>query len=940
MAALLVGLVVGLGGLLVEALFTPKPRDTYGSRLSDINVTAVSPGNIIPRIWGTMKVNCQLIFASPLIETMHTHQASKKGGGKGSLFGNTVKNYTFTYSLDVAFSICAGSVYQVQRIYANQKLLWVNPLQAQYAQADFDAAYQAEATRLIDQEGVQLDYAAASAFVFAFNNFNTGEVTLSSPSDAVAYITSHPIIDMTLGTLTPDAPGVTSVIAQLYSGLNDQSQYEAQINRFDNLEIYQGDELQIPNGLLQGYLGSGNAPAFRGCCYFVLTNLQLMDFGNSLPAFSAVVQFSPSSTTSLPQIINDVCYESGLQTGQFDCQSNVDPSTFGGFAVTANTSARQILQDLQKAFPIDCAETGGVLVFSMINKTVTTILDRRDYGAHIDTDPLPTSEEVTRVSEYDLPYRMNFSFQEPARNYSKNTVYFQRSNTPSKAVEDVDVTVGMDRSTAQTTVTNMIVNRMFTRRTYKVMLPRKYIQLDPTDVIQVLSTYQNDDSSYYEEMYCTQVQVGANGIIEATFVDHFYMSPNFIPSQQVGIDSAAVISSVGVTLQEALLALEAAQAAYAKALAAYNANPNSANAAALAAANAALILAEAAYNAALIAANPTQPTTSQTVAFLFDCPLLIDTETDGPGFYAMLMGAFNGWQGGGLYVDTAEQSIATAYGLDSTTTAAGSSWQQIAASQTNVPWGTALDALKPNVTSCYWDRESVIHVFINNGMQLVSASETDMLTQILNATFIGAELVMYANAVDLGNGLWRISNFLRGLRNTEQFINTHTTNENFVRLSSSIARVPTTQADLNVANTMVAISAQTTTESQPSFVFTDTGNSLKPPTVYVYRRFRDADGDVEVDWFPRVRRNGEWDDGSDVTIAPNDTPETYSIDVLTAPNGSVQATYSVTGTLSGAFVYTSAEQTTDFGSPQATIYLAIYEISTIVGRGNGIGVTV
>ena len=53
---------------------------------------------------------------------------------------------------------------------------------------DFDAAYQAEATRLIDEEGVTLDYAACSAFVFAWNNYATGEVTLSSPKDAVDYI--------------------------------------------------------------------------------------------------------------------------------------------------------------------------------------------------------------------------------------------------------------------------------------------------------------------------------------------------------------------------------------------------------------------------------------------------------------------------------------------------------------------------------------------------------------------------------------------------------------------------------------------------------------------------------------------------------------------------------------------------------------------------------
>jgi len=83
MAMIAVQLLMGLGGMLLTALFTPKPKDQWGSRLSNINVPSVTPGQVIPRVWGTMKIPATMIFASPLIETMHTHQASKKGGGKG-----------------------------------------------------------------------------------------------------------------------------------------------------------------------------------------------------------------------------------------------------------------------------------------------------------------------------------------------------------------------------------------------------------------------------------------------------------------------------------------------------------------------------------------------------------------------------------------------------------------------------------------------------------------------------------------------------------------------------------------------------------------------------------------------------------------------------------------------------------------------------------------
>ena len=46
------------------------------------------------------------------------------------------------------------------------------------------------------------------------------------------------------------------------------------------------------------------------------------------------VQRTPAGTTSLPEILNDICYQAGLQDGQFDCISNVDQTAFPGFCVT------------------------------------------------------------------------------------------------------------------------------------------------------------------------------------------------------------------------------------------------------------------------------------------------------------------------------------------------------------------------------------------------------------------------------------------------------------------------------------------------------------------------------------------------------------------------------------------------------------------------------
>ncbi|MCY1309815.1 hypothetical protein D9M70_599440 [compost metagenome] len=62
--------------------------------------------------------------------------------------------------------------------------------------------------------------------------------------------------------------------------------------------------------------------------------------------------------------------------------------------------------------------------------------------------------------------------------------------------------------------------------------------------------------------------------------------------------------------------------------------------------------------------------------------------------------------------------------------------------------------------------------------------------------------------------------------------------------------------------------------------------------------------------------------------------EAYEIDVMSG--STVKRTISVT---SPSFSYSAANQTTDFGSPQASITFRIFQMSQTVGRGYPLEVT-
>jgi DNA-binding beta-propeller fold protein YncE len=60
-----------------------------------------------------------------------------------------------------------------------------------------------------------------------------------------------------------------------------------QTNNFTLAAFYDGGEDQLPDSIIESYVGVGNAPAFRGVCYAVFQGFRLSDFGGRVPNLQA-----------------------------------------------------------------------------------------------------------------------------------------------------------------------------------------------------------------------------------------------------------------------------------------------------------------------------------------------------------------------------------------------------------------------------------------------------------------------------------------------------------------------------------------------------------------------------------------------------------------------------------------------------------------------------
>lgn len=295
------------------------------------------------------------------------------------------------------------------------------------------------------------------------------------------------------------------------------------------------------------------------------------------------------------------------------------------------------------------------------------------------------------------------------------------------------------------------------------------------------------------------------------------------------------------------------------------------------------------------------PVITGTRLALLDIPILRDSDDDA-GFYAAASGYNAAWPGARLY----KSSDSTNY----------SAVTDLAASII----GSATSVLASGVTTT-WDTANSVTVAILTG---TLAGDTDLaVLNGANAALLGDEIIQFQSATQNADGTWTLSRLLRGRRGTEWAAGSHRSGERFVLLSGNLRRVAG-EYQLSRQYKGVTYGKSLSSASDQAFALQSIG--LKPFAPVHLRGSRDASSNLTITWVRRTRVQGDWRDYTDVPIG--EASERYEIDILSGTT--VKRTLTAT---SPSVVYAAADQTTDFGSAQASISVKIYQLSDRVGRG-------
>jgi len=178
---------------------------------------------------------------------------------------------------------------------------------------------------------------------------------------------------------------------------------------------------------------------------------------------------------------------------------------------------------------------------------------------------------------------------------------------------------------------------------------------------------------------------------------------------------------------------------------------------------------------------------------------------------------------------------------------------------------------------------------------------------------------------------YTLTNLLRGRFGTEWAMSLHAAGDALVLLDTTdVAAITMSTGSIGLSYLYRGITVDRDISTDSNRTFSYQGVNLKPLSpIAITGSIDPATSDWSLSWIRRTRTGGEWRDYVDADLG--ESSEAYQIDVFA--DGTYAVVKRTITATSPAAAYTSAEQVADFGSNQTTLYLKVYQMSSVIGRG-------
>lgn len=650
-------------------------------------------------------------------------------------------------------------------------------------------------------------------------------------------------------------------------------------------------------------ISSAFTPSYNQRGVIVFQRLPLGDFYNSLPTVEAEVIGSQNCTAG--QIVGDIMgllYEAAsfdvslISTTEFNC---------AGFFVNSVEAAKSAIQNLQKAYFFDVLNRNGVITFVPQNSPRDIVyLSPKDLAAAPDSEGKASFDyEIIESDPTSLPSQVIVSYIDHDLNYDTNEQRSQGEYLQDRNPNPVTISLPIVMSADQAA---QIADRAFfllfnQTKIYKFKLPPAYLDLEVGDLI----------SGLFEDaplLKATQNRIGANLIleIEAELFDlSFWQYKRSLKSGKITTEIAVYNQNIPVEGSVTAVSRISDGYVYVNNID-YVVNPD----------GSVTILSGGGIPVGTTlgistVSYPSQTSLGQgeiipytdTQLLVLDIPLIEDQDED---YTLYLAAAGTGrWNGCAVYISVDDLR----YFLLGTIT-------------TPSVIGTCQSQISP--TGTYTSTITV--ATIDNELESISTND---LALGLNTCLFGNQIRKFKTAEIPAPETWQLSDVYAPQRGTQGQLPPQV-GDRFVLLKGENAflkKIKYKPEDMGQVRYFKAVSSGQTLDEVAPVIITLQGNAQKPYpprfTSYTY----DTPGNITLQW----GRFDRHDPSSALINFDTIADQEYELNILDSSQNIVR---SYTAIHNVELVYPVADQITDFGSAQTSLWAQVAEVNAEFGRGD------
>ncbi len=535
----------------------------------------------------------------------------------------------------------------------------------------------------------------------------------------------------------------------------------------------------------------------------------------------------------LADIVSDLSVKAGLLTSQLEVSELID--IVDGYVISQQASLRSMIEPLQTAYFFDAVESDTLAKFVKRGKDSEVTIPITDLGTHAKGSEPPPLITSMRVQEVDLPRSISAVYFAEEAEYQNGTQLSQRLTTSSELTVSLQLAIVMTDAKAKNITDALLYNAWLEREKITILLPRKWVYLEPTDVV----TAAGYRVRLTEKSETVAGVIKFDGLVTSPFV--FTQSAIAVPG---------------------------------------------------------------------LAPPPTPPPTSGmlTDLLMLDIPLVNDADAAN-GYYAAMAGRTAGsWPGATLF-----KSIDGGVNFDS-----------LLVDTVPDTMGVTTTVLGNYTGGNTFDELNSVGVQLGAGAGALSSVSALEVLNGANECLIGNELLQFKSAVLTGPRAYTLSGLLRGRRGTEWAVAANPSGSRFCMLPTS-TNVAGPFPEIFAARDFKAVTSGGTLASATDVPFTNNGVALRCYSPTAIGGGLNAAGDLAIQWIRRTRIGGTWQNFVDVPLS--EATEAYVVQIWNATFTACARV--ITGITTPTVTYTSAQQVTDFGAQQQTIYVTVGQLGTL-----------